>query len=73
MKEELDSKRIEGLVFEILKPIKANYEQGPTSRDRCFEALKALAFCAAHLAHGCNDDPEAVEFFVKAFRKNLQQ
>jgi hypothetical protein len=70
---ELDRERIEALSFELLKAIKANYERGPTSRDRCLEALNALGFCAALVIHGCDDDPEAVEFFIKAFHNSLQQ
>jgi hypothetical protein len=73
MTNELDRERVEALTLEILKPIKANYEQGPVNRDRCLEALNALAFCAAHIIHGCDNDPAAMEFFMKAFSISVQQ
>jgi hypothetical protein len=71
--EPLDSDRVEALTFELLKAIKANYERGPVSRDRCLEALNALGFCAAHIIHGCDDDPAALDFFIKAFQMSLHQ
>ena len=65
----LDHARIERLARDILLPIRANYLAGPTSRDRVFEALNALAFVTAIVIAGTGDQTgEALEFFNKAFR-----
>jgi hypothetical protein len=70
--EGLDRERIEALALQLLIPIRDNYDQGPVSRDRCFEALNALAFCAAHVIAGCQGDALALEFFMKAFHGNRE-
>ncbi len=69
---ELDLQRIENLIKSILLPIRENYVRGPTSRDRCFEALNALAAGAAIVIYG-SDGPggEAHEFFEKAIEQNI--
>jgi hypothetical protein len=65
----LDRERIEKLAYQILLPIRANYLAGPTSRDRVFEALNAMAFVTAVVIAGTEDDSgEALEFFNNAFR-----
>jgi hypothetical protein len=70
---QLDRERIENLTASVLLPIRENYVRGPTSRDRCFEALNALAASAALVIHG-SDGPggEAEEFFHKALRQHLK-
>jgi hypothetical protein len=73
MKEPgLDRGRVEWLIVEILIPIGKNYKEGPESRDRCFEALNALAASAALVIEG-SDGPggEAEEFFRKALAQQL--
>jgi hypothetical protein len=70
MNTELDRERIENLLLAIMLEIKSNYEVGPISRDRVFEALNALAAAAALVIQGC-DDAEAREFFEKAFEQQL--
>jgi hypothetical protein len=68
----MDQKRIENLTVAMLLEIKSNYEVGPISPDRVFEALNALAASAALIIHGC-DDPRAREFFEKALEQSLQE
>jgi hypothetical protein len=69
--ESLDARRIEKLATEILLCVRVNYCRGSVSRDRCFEALNALAFCVADVVQGCDGQGgEAHEFFVKAL--NMQ-
>ena len=53
--DEIDRGRVEVLAAEMMAAIKANYERGPHSRDRIFEALNALAFCAATVIVGTGD------------------
>jgi hypothetical protein len=69
---QLDRERIEGLLEPILIAIRDNYQRGPVSRDRCFEALNALATATAIVIHG-SDGPggEAAEFFGKALAQAL--
>jgi hypothetical protein len=52
--------------------IRENYMRGPVSRDRCFEALNALAASAALVIEG-SDGPggEAQEFFEQALRSSF--
>jgi hypothetical protein len=69
MNTELDQERIEKLLVAVLAPIKENYERGPISADRVYEALNTLAAAAALVILGC-DDPKAREFFEKAFEQN---
>jgi hypothetical protein len=70
---QLDRDRIERLTEPILIAIRDNYERGPMSRDRCFEALNALAAATAIVIHG-SDGPggEAHAFFEKAFKQHLE-
>jgi hypothetical protein len=67
----LDRARIEEITTSILVVIRDNYTRGPVSRDRCFEALNALAASAALVIEG-SDGPggEAQEFFEKALRQH---
>jgi hypothetical protein len=69
----LDRDRIEEITGSILLVIKENYVRGPLSRDRCFEALNALAASAA-LVIQSSDGPvgEARAFFDKALEQHLQ-
>jgi len=72
--EGLNRDRIEKLMVEILLPIRSNYKNGPISRDRCFEALNALAGAAALVITGCDgQNGEALDFFEKALKQNLSQ
>ncbi len=68
----LDRERIENLTASILMPIRDNYKNGPISRDRCFEALNALAASVALVIEG-SDGPggEAEKFFRKALQQQL--
>jgi hypothetical protein len=68
---ELDRDRIEEITTSILLVIRENYVRGPTSRDRCFEALNALAASAALVIEG-SDGPggEAQKFFEQALRQH---
>jgi hypothetical protein len=70
----LDRERVENLMASILLPIRDNYVQGPTSRDRVFEALNALAASAALVIHG-SEGPggEAEAFFQKALQQHLSE
>jgi hypothetical protein len=69
---ELDRERIESLMVAILMPIRDNYKSGPVSRDRCFEALNALAGAAALVIHGSGGPGgEAEDFFRKALTQQL--
>jgi hypothetical protein len=72
-KRELDRGRIERLMAGILLPIRENYKEGPVSRDRCFEALNALAASAALVIEGADGaGGEAEEFFRKALEQQLE-
>lgn len=70
--ESLDRERVENLTAAVLKPIRDNYNCGPTSRDRALEALNALAAAAALVIRGC-DDQEACDFFAVALQWHLNQ
>jgi len=70
---QLDRERIERLMVAILLPIRENYKKGPISRDRCFEALNALAASAALVIEGADGaGGEAEEFFRKALAQQLE-
>jgi hypothetical protein len=70
----LDEERITNLAEKILISLRANYQAGPVSRDRVFEALNALAFAAAVVLIGTGDETgEGIEFFQKALDKNLTE
>jgi hypothetical protein len=73
MERGLDRERVEEITKEILLVIRENYMRGPVSRDRCLEALNALAASAALVIQG-SDGPvgEARAFFDKAFEQHLQ-
>jgi hypothetical protein len=73
METELDEARVQELVVNLLLIIRENYRKGPNSPDRVFEALNALAFCAAHVMKGCDRDPVAFDFFIKALIINLNE
>lgn len=66
-----DPERIEALSQTILLAIRDNYTQGPISRARVYEALNALAFCAALAIRG-TDDPQALEFFSDSLNTYLK-
>ena len=65
--------RVESVATEILKVMRDNLKRGPADRDRCLENLNALAFSAAFQIKGCNNDPDALEFFMQAFNMELHQ
>jgi len=69
--DSLDRTRIEEITKSILLVIRDNYARGPVSRDRCFEALNALAASAALVIEG-SDGPggEAQKFFEQALRQH---
>ena len=63
----IDRDRIEELTRVIMEEIKSNYEFGPTSPDRAFEALNALAAATAIVLLGSDGfHGTAREFFNKA-------
>jgi hypothetical protein len=66
----LGSGRIEALVYPIMELVRANFRQGPASRERVFESLNALAIAAGVILQAC-DDPEAVTFFSNALNANI--
>jgi hypothetical protein len=67
----LDRARIEEITTSILLVIRENYVRGPTSRDRCFEALNALAASAALVIEGSDGlGGEAQKFFEQALRQH---
>jgi hypothetical protein len=69
---QLDRERIERLMVAILTPIRENFKTGPFSRDRCFEALNALAASVALVIEGSGGPGgEAEEFFRKALTQHL--
>jgi hypothetical protein len=70
--QNIDQKRIENLMTAILLEIKSNYEVGPISPYRVFEALNALAGAAALIIKGCHD-PRGRAFFEKALKQALQE
>lgn len=72
--ETLDEERIQALVVEILEPIRDNYERGPISRDRCYEALNALAAAAVLVIKGAGPgEAEARAWFDQALRQQHWQ
>jgi hypothetical protein len=74
MKEEtgLDEKRIEALANTFLIAIHENFRRGPTSRDRVYESLNALAFAVAVVVRGSDKD-EALEWFSQALNMSLKE
>jgi hypothetical protein len=70
--DSLDRDRIENLMASILVSVRENFVRGPISRDRCFEALNALAAAAALVIRG-SDGPHAVahDFFTKALNQHI--
>ena len=71
MSEPIDEERVNRIIEPILVALRENYIAGPMSRDRVYESLNALAFCAAWVIRGCDRDPDAILFFSKAFEMNL--
>lgn len=72
----LDRARIEVLLGEILRAIKAHYAHGPISPERVLEALNALAAAAALVIRGAeansrSADTRPEEFFRKALDQHL--
>jgi hypothetical protein len=72
--ENLDRNRIEALAADLMAPIKENYQLGPISRDRAYEALNALAIAAAVVIMGC-DGPQgdAHLWFQTTLEKQLNE
>lgn len=69
---DADHARTAALAKEVMDAIQANYMQGPTSRDRIYEALNALAVAAAFVLARC-DDPEADAWFSAALNNQLRE
>lgn len=46
MSDDIDRARVEAMYERMMVIMRDNYLAGPTSRDRVFEALNALAVCA---------------------------
>lgn len=72
--EDLDHDRVTGIAKPMLIAIRDNYLAGPNHRDRLFEALNALAYCAATIIAGTQDrDGRRItrEFLDKAVTQNV--
>jgi hypothetical protein len=70
--DQLGRERIERLAADILLSIRTNYLAGPTSRDRVFESLNALAFATTIVIASTEDDSgEAARFFHLALDNQL--
>lgn len=69
----LTQERVEQLCTSIVGVLRENYLRGPESQERAFEALNALAACAAMVIIDC-DGPwgEAHQFFNKVLLKNIR-
>jgi phenylpyruvate tautomerase PptA (4-oxalocrotonate tautomerase family) len=62
------------LVIEIGQAIKRHYQARPElTRTVVYEVLQALAFHAAVVLHGTDQDPEAVKYFERRFNELLQE
>jgi hypothetical protein len=68
----LDDERIELLARRFLDIVRSNYVQGPTGRDRVFEALNALAIAVAFVMAGTDGDDAAQEFFNTALENQIE-
>lgn len=72
--ESLDRERIEWMCVHLLSTVRANYLTGPISRDRVYENLNALAWCAARVILGSDGrGGEAEKFFQLALAKQLSE
>lgn len=67
----VDADRIERLATRIMQAVKDNYEAGPQSADRVFEALNALACVVRVVLKGTGDSAMAVEFFQQAMEQQM--
>lgn len=71
-KTTLDKRRIEALLREILKPVNANYKNGPSTRDRVYEALNALAAATGIVIDGAGSH-EALDWFLEALFNHVPE
>jgi hypothetical protein len=72
--DDVDRDRVERITKQIMPPIIENYRAGPSSRDRVWEALNALAFAAATVIAGTGDRDgrrAARAFFDRALSQNV--
>lgn len=69
----LDIDRIERLFRELLRLVVAHYQAGPTSRDRVYEVLNAIAALTAITAAGTGDIPSALGFFEVALNQHIPE
>jgi hypothetical protein len=70
----LDGDRISAIAHPMMVAIRDNFLRGPDSRDRCYEALNALAFNAATVIAGTGDRAarrEARAWFDRALEQNI--
>lgn len=71
MEEELDRARVEAIAKLMMEAIVANFQRGPHSRDRVFEALNACAYAVATVIAGTGDGRRAArKFFLNAMAQN---
>jgi hypothetical protein len=70
--ETLGEQRVIELMTVISEAIRDNYVRGPISRDRCYEALNALAGATALVIKGTGEGQgEAHEWFERALAQQL--
>jgi hypothetical protein len=72
--DDLDSDRVKALAKVMMEAVLDNYQRGPASRDRVFEALNALAVCAALVVAGAGDRGRRWDmraFLDKALDQNI--
>lgn len=75
---KLDSERVQKLIAQILEAVRDDMKEGPVSRVRIFEALNALAVCAASVLNATTPpdsdgvDEIAGEFFRQALNVHLR-
>ncbi len=68
----MDRARTEALGLAIMIPVRDNFQRGPASRDRAYEALNALAVGAAYVIAGAGDNAdEALAWFQLALSQQL--
>lgn len=70
---EIDRERTRRLAETMLRSVMENYRLGPSSRDRVWESLNALAFVAATVILGTGDRDgrrAASAFFEKALNQS---
>lgn len=68
----VDHAKVKALVEKLSPPIRAHLDEGEPSRAKVFEALNALASCAAVIIVGTGVDEEAIGFFADALAQQTE-